>query len=202
MPVPLREVTDEKHISGTVGVITLIHKGDGHLRQDATAKSVEFGNVVPRLVSHLDGGVARRFTQSLVFRLVGEDGESTTDRVHEIVVTVSGKEEAVRMSLPGEPVVHCLLETSRVERDHGRSRRKELVLYDTARLKQRWHQSVVCREIAHKAIGEELVWIGPEAVAVVGAQVVDLVDAVPSVGIALVSNASEDDLDVAVPRHN
>lgn len=103
------------------------------------------------------------------------------------------------MRLSSKPIVHRLLETSRVKRNNGRSGGKELVLHDAAGLKERWHQSVIRREIAHKAVGEELVRIGPETVAVVGAQVVDLVDAVPSVGVAFVGDASQDDLDVAVP---
>lgn len=60
--LPFCEIANKKHTSGTAGVITLVNKGDGHAWENATAQSVELGDVVSRLVGHLDCRMTCRFT--------------------------------------------------------------------------------------------------------------------------------------------
>ena len=62
--------------------------------------------------------------------------------------------------------MHCVFQTTRLERDHRSTTNEEFMLDDATWLEGTWHESEIGSSVHDGPVSEELVWCRPEVVRV------------------------------------
>jgi len=137
-------------------------------------------------------------TQLCILLFVPVGANAAFDREDEVLLLIALKSVATADLAVPLILNHRVFEAASLKGNNRGATDEELVLHDTTRLEQTWHEAEVRATVDQSTISEELLGPGPEAVRVLLLQVPHAMGALGRVTIIHVAGPADQELDLVV----